>query len=71
MYAVNGPTSPMIPIQGFTIDPRTETVIDHWAPTSHAFANPHGLAVNPDGSAMYVAEIGPNRLWKFMLNATE
>lgn len=32
VYAVNGPTSPLLPIQGLTIDPQTESVIDHWAP---------------------------------------
>lgn len=32
VYAVNGPTSPMIPVRGFTIDPRSENIIDHWGP---------------------------------------
>ena len=32
VYAVNGPTSSLIPIQGFTIDPLAETVLDHWGP---------------------------------------
>lgn len=32
LYAVNGPTSSMIPISGFTIDPRSETILDHWQP---------------------------------------
>lgn len=32
MYAVNGPTSSVIPVQGLTIDPESEAVIDHWAP---------------------------------------
>lgn len=34
VYAVNGPTSPMIPVRGFTIDPRSETIIDHWEPST-------------------------------------
>lgn len=31
VYAINGPTSSVIPVQGLTIDPEAETVIDHWA----------------------------------------
>ncbi|CAG9765963.1 unnamed protein product [Ceutorhynchus assimilis] len=66
IYAVNGFTSPMLPIQGLTIDPETETVIDHWAPEG-GFNNPHDIAICANGSALYVAEIGPNKIWKFEL----
>ncbi|CAH1114522.1 unnamed protein product [Psylliodes chrysocephalus] len=65
IYAVNGPTS-MLTVQGLTIDPQTESVIDHWAP-EEGFGNPHDIAVCPNGSAIYVVEIGPNRVWKFEL----
>lgn len=30
IYAVNGPTSQMIPVQGFTLNPLTESIVDHW-----------------------------------------
>lgn len=30
LYAINGPTSQMIPVQGFTLHPLTESVVDHW-----------------------------------------
>lgn len=63
VYAVNGPTSPMIPVRGFTIDPRSEQIIDHWG----NFENPHSIAFAPNGSAMYVGEIGPNKITKFEL----
>lgn len=66
IYAVNGPTRNLLPVQGFTIDPQTESIIDHWAP-EEGFGNPHAIAVCPNGSALYVAEIGPNRIWKFEL----
>jgi peptidylamidoglycolate lyase len=66
VYAVNGPTSQLLSIQGLTIDPQTESVIDHWAP-EEGFHQPHAIAVCPNGSALYVAEIGPNRIWKFEL----
>lgn len=63
VYAVNGPTSPMIPVRGFTIHPKAETIIDHWG----KFENPHSIAFCPNDSAMYVTEIGPNKIWKFEL----
>ncbi|KAL1513656.1 hypothetical protein ABEB36_003041 [Hypothenemus hampei] len=66
IYAVNGFTNEMLPIQGFTIDPESETVIEHWAP-ENGFNNPHDIAVCANGSALYVAEIGPNKIWKFEL----
>ncbi|XP_072378387.1 peptidyl-alpha-hydroxyglycine alpha-amidating lyase 2-like isoform X1 [Diabrotica undecimpunctata] len=69
VYAVNGPTS-TLPVQGMTIDPQTESVIDHWAPEEklgQKFGNPHDIAVCPNGSALYVVEIYPNRVWKFDL----
>lgn len=66
IYAVNGFTNRMLPIQGLTIDPETESVIDHWAPEG-GFSNPHDIAVCANGSALYVVEIGPNKVWKFEL----
>lgn len=66
VYAVNGPTS-MLPVRGFTIDPRSETIIGHWG----EFKNPHSIAVCINGSALYVSEIGKNhqsnRIWKYVL----
>ena len=29
-------------------------------------SNPHDIAVSVDGNEVYVAEIGPNKLWKFV-----
>lgn len=63
VYAINGPTSPIFPVRGFTIDPRSENILDHWG----EFTNPHSVAVCVNGSALYVSEIGPNRIWKFVL----
>ncbi|XP_073844682.1 peptidyl-alpha-hydroxyglycine-alpha-amidating lyase 2 [Musca autumnalis] len=66
VYAVNGPTS-MLPVRGFTLDPRSETIIGHWGD----FKNPHSIAVSVNGSALYVTEIGTNhqtnRIWKYVL----
>ncbi|XP_020799231.1 peptidyl-alpha-hydroxyglycine alpha-amidating lyase 2 [Drosophila serrata] len=46
VFAVNGPTS-MLPVRGFTIDPRSEAIIGHWG----EFKNPHSMAVSVNGSA--------------------
>ncbi|KAF6217380.1 hypothetical protein GE061_001735 [Apolygus lucorum] len=67
-YAVNGPTSSHIPIQGFTIDPTAELIVDHWMPSSAEFTNPHDIAISPYGDALYVVEIGPNKVWKFNID---
>lgn len=32
---------------------------------------PHDLAISPDGKAMYIVEIGPNRITKFVLERLE
>ncbi|XP_069701014.1 peptidyl-alpha-hydroxyglycine alpha-amidating lyase 2 [Periplaneta americana] len=66
VYAVNGPTSPQIPVRGFTLDPRHESVLERWGPAA-GFRNPHGIAICPNGTSLYVTEIGPNKVWKFSL----
>uniref|UniRef100_A0A8D9AYQ2 Peptidyl-alpha-hydroxyglycine alpha-amidating lyase 2 n=1 Tax=Cacopsylla melanoneura TaxID=428564 RepID=A0A8D9AYQ2_9HEMI len=65
VFAVNGPTTPQIPVQGFTISPFSESVVDTWSPTSVRFHNPHGIAINKNGTELYVVETSPNRIWKF------
>lgn len=70
IYAVNGPTSRLLPIEGLTIDPQSGTVIDRWSPPE-GFGLPHALAVCPNGSSLYVVEINPNRVWKFDLGASK
>ncbi|XP_015120030.1 peptidyl-alpha-hydroxyglycine alpha-amidating lyase 2 [Diachasma alloeum] len=67
LYAVNGPTSPMIPVRGFIMDPNSETIFGHWAPATQTFMQPHAMAISPNGTELYVTEIGPNRMWKFHL----
>uniref|UniRef100_A0A1A9WQJ0 peptidylamidoglycolate lyase n=1 Tax=Glossina brevipalpis TaxID=37001 RepID=A0A1A9WQJ0_9MUSC len=66
VYAVNGPTS-MLPVRGFTINPKSETIIGHWG----KFKNPHSIAVSSNNLTLYVTEIGSgyqaNRIWKYVL----
>ncbi|CAL1679367.1 unnamed protein product [Lasius platythorax] len=69
IYAVNSMTR-NIPIKGFTIDPINRNVSEIWGPESSSFAMPHAIAVCPYGTALYVSEIGPNKIWKFDLLQT-
>ncbi|KAL0105963.1 hypothetical protein PUN28_015995 [Cardiocondyla obscurior] len=66
IYAVNGMTS-NIPIKGFTIDPVNQNITGIWGPESSSFKMPHAIAICPYGKALYVSEIGPNKIWKFDL----
>ncbi|EZA59478.1 hypothetical protein DMN91_010870 [Ooceraea biroi] len=67
IYAVNGITSSKIQIKGFTVDPVKRSVVGTWGPESSLFVRPHAIAVCPNGTALYVSEIGPNKVWKFDL----
>ncbi|XP_047492202.1 peptidyl-alpha-hydroxyglycine alpha-amidating lyase 2-like [Penaeus chinensis] len=53
---------------GFTADLSNGKLLDAWGPLV-GFHNPHAIAVSRDGSAIYVSEIGPNRIWKFLLES--
>jgi peptidylamidoglycolate lyase len=63
VYAVNGPTNKGVAVRGFTMSPLNEMIIGHWG--DNTMKNPHSIIITPDGSAMYVTEIGPNRVLKF------
>ncbi|CAL4079315.1 unnamed protein product [Meganyctiphanes norvegica] len=52
--------------RGFTASLDNGELMDVWEPVE-GFSNPHAITVSPDGSSIYVAEIGPNRVWKFVL----
>ncbi|KAK3872378.1 hypothetical protein Pcinc_022539 [Petrolisthes cinctipes] len=54
---------------GFTADLATGKMMNTWGPIK-GFRNPHSLALSGDGSALYVAEIGPNRVWKFNVKSS-
>ncbi|XP_049814763.1 peptidyl-alpha-hydroxyglycine alpha-amidating lyase 2-like [Schistocerca nitens] len=66
LYAVNGPTSPRIPVRGFTLDTDNESVVDRWG-AEEGLETPHALAACPNGSALYLSELSPPRVWKFEL----
>jgi len=53
------------PVQGVTLDlaaPEEQQLVGTWG---RELQNPHDVAISRSGDAVYVAEIGPNRLRKF------
>lgn len=70
LYGVTGPTGFLTP-QGFTIDLVEDErysvdIIATWSPDDKGFDQPHDLTVSPDGEAVFVGEISPNVVWKFV-----
>ncbi|XP_072039016.1 peptidyl-glycine alpha-amidating monooxygenase B-like [Amphiura filiformis] len=65
LYAVNGPSGERVPVQGFTLHYGDRQVLQTWKPGNEEFQNPHDVECSADNTAVYVAEIGPNKVWKF------
>jgi hypothetical protein len=66
LYGVNGAGSSPATTQGLTIDWKTSQVVDTWT-SQRSFISPHDIAVARDGRTIFISEIGPNRLTKFVL----
>lgn len=71
MYAVNGPSSSngkAVPAQGFIIDVKGsgEIVSLFGSKIDTHLGTPHALAVGPNGSSIYIADIGPYRVIKLI-----
>lgn len=67
IYAVNGPTSQMIPVQGFTLNPLTESIVDHWDSFSQKMWMPHDITITEDGRELYIVSITPSSILKFTM----
>lgn len=65
LYAVNG--EPNDNTVGFTIKAKTGEVINTWKPSKN-LQQPHAIAVSKNNNEVFVAQIGPNKLWKFNVN---
>ncbi|XP_071502884.1 peptidyl-glycine alpha-amidating monooxygenase B-like [Diadema antillarum] len=69
LYAVNGPSYGNNPVRGFALNYTSGEILTKWSPTHQEFEKPHDITCTPDGKLVYVAEIGPNKVWKFVTNA--
>ncbi|XP_047343219.1 peptidyl-alpha-hydroxyglycine alpha-amidating lyase 2-like [Vespa velutina] len=66
IYAVNKMVFSSSAI-GYMINPYTRRISNLWFPEYGNFQNPHDIGISPNGTSLYVSEIGPNKVWKFDL----
>ncbi|XP_067633004.1 peptidyl-alpha-hydroxyglycine alpha-amidating lyase 1 isoform X2 [Eurosta solidaginis] len=70
---VNGPTAELgirpehyNEVRGYVMNLRTKQVLSKFGPNDMQFSNPHDVAVTSDGNEIYVAELNPMRIHKFL-----
>lgn len=74
LFVVNGPEilhpsgDQYHEVNGFVIEMNTAKVVSKFGPNDRNMLSPHDLAVTRDGSEIYVAELDPNVLLKFVWN---
>uniref|UniRef100_A0A0A1XSQ6 peptidylamidoglycolate lyase n=1 Tax=Zeugodacus cucurbitae TaxID=28588 RepID=A0A0A1XSQ6_ZEUCU len=73
LVVVNGPVGelglklqPYNEVRGYVLNMRTKQVISKFGPNDMQFSNPHDVAVTKDGNEIYVAELNPMRIHKFL-----
>lgn len=73
LVIVNGPTAELgayvehyNEVHGFVLNMRNRQLVSKFGPNNMQFKNPHDLAVTQDGNAIYVAELDPKRIHKFL-----
>ncbi|XP_012253737.2 peptidyl-alpha-hydroxyglycine alpha-amidating lyase 1 [Athalia rosae] len=71
IYLVNGPefTAPGAHVRGYVIDVTTGGVQSQFAPGMD-MKNPHDIAVSTDGKLIYVVELNPHKVHKFLQDIT-
>lgn len=68
IYGVNVMTLRYEQSFGFTINLCTRSIDDVWSPECGSFRYPHDIAISPNGTVLYVTDIGPNIVWKLHLS---
>lgn len=70
---VNGPTAELgikteqyNEVLGYVMDFASKKVLGKFGPNDMEFSNPHDVAVTTDGNEVYVAELNPTRIYKFL-----
>ena len=68
LFVVNGPEvgRSFHQVLGFVIDMTTKEVSSKFGPDGSPFENPHDIIVTPDGQEVYVAQLMPYRVFKFL-----
>lgn len=70
---MNGPTAELgihpehyNEVHGFVLSMRSKQLVSKFGPNNLQFQNPHDVAVTADGNEIYVAELNPMRIHKFV-----
>lgn len=73
MVIVNGPTGELgvhpehyNEVRGYIVNINNSKVVSKFGPNDMQFKNPHDVAVSKDGNEIYVAELDPHRIHKFL-----
>ncbi|XP_016973686.1 peptidyl-alpha-hydroxyglycine alpha-amidating lyase 1 isoform X1 [Drosophila rhopaloa] len=73
LVIVNGPTAELgihpehyNEVHGFVLNMRSKQLVSKFGPNNLEFHNPHDVAVTADGNEIYVAELNPMRIHKFV-----
>ncbi|XP_017027618.1 peptidyl-alpha-hydroxyglycine alpha-amidating lyase 1 isoform X1 [Drosophila kikkawai] len=73
LVIVNGPTAELgihpehyNEVHGFVLSMRSKQLVSKFGPNNLEFHNPHDVAVTTDGNEIYVAELAPMRIHKFV-----
>ncbi|KAI9578873.1 peptidyl-alpha-hydroxyglycine alpha-amidating lyase 1 [Glossina fuscipes] len=73
LLVVNGPNAELgthpehyNEVRGYVLDIKSKKILSKFGPNDLQFSNPHDLAVTSNGLEVYVAELNPMRLHKFL-----
>ncbi|XP_022228749.2 peptidyl-alpha-hydroxyglycine alpha-amidating lyase 1, partial [Drosophila obscura] len=73
LVIVNGPSAELgihpdhySEVHGFVMSMRNRQLVSKFGPNNLEFKNPHDVAVTADGNEIYVAELNPMRIHKFL-----
>uniref|UniRef100_A0A1B0GDJ1 peptidylamidoglycolate lyase n=1 Tax=Glossina morsitans morsitans TaxID=37546 RepID=A0A1B0GDJ1_GLOMM len=73
LLVVNGPSAELgthpehyNEVRGYVLDFKSKKILSKFGPNDLQFSNPHDLAVTNNGLEVYVAELNPMRLHKFL-----
>ncbi|KAE8748223.1 hypothetical protein FOCC_FOCC005062 [Frankliniella occidentalis] len=70
-YIVNGPSTDTQQVKGFVVDANTRNIISTFQTGNTQLSNPHDVAVSPDGESVYVVQLDPHRVWKFVSKGSD
>lgn len=66
LFAVSGPMMISNPSRGFVFNLTSRELLGTFGPPKGSFTMPHDIACSKDVEEVYVGEISPNKLWRFV-----